>query len=100
MIVARAYRLPLTVILAWSALDVLVAAWSHARAEHSAQYRHHTLALYSGHLTAAAFNAPERLADAQQELSAQAPAWERADVTPIASGTMDDLFALMGRPPE
>lgn len=93
MKVARVMRLPLSALLAWSASDVLVAAWDIGRDEAEAAHITDQRAVLSANLTAVAFHDPSNLKDAERDIAARAPWWLRSAETP-ARGTWDD-FAKM-----
>lgn len=99
MTVSRAYGHPLSAVLAWSAVDVLIAAWSHGRASASENYGRHQLAMYSGHLTARAFNDPAALQSCAQELAANAPAWDRAVVSRPSTSFDAVIVAMQAHAP-
>lgn len=96
MKLARAYRLGLSVVLAWPATDALVAAWSGGRFNASEQYDAHALSLYGANLMAVAFHEPNRLTESAQSLEAQRPAWD-APRASSGSGSWDDFAAMATR---
>ena len=92
MNLARRYALPLSTVLTWSAVDVIVGAWAGARADVSQDYARHRIALYAGNVNAVAFAEPSKLTQLASELRAGAPAWERK-AAPTQS--FDDVFDAM-----
>jgi hypothetical protein len=90
---ARRYRLPFSVVLTWSAVDVVIAAWSCARADVSADYARHRVALYAGNVNAVAFAEPSKLTQVASDLRADAPAWDQQSA-PKAM-TFDEVFDAM-----
>lgn len=94
MKVARAYALGLSVVLAWSAADVLIAAWTLARGRASERYAAHELALYQANVIAVGFHEPPKLAQARTELQAQRPVWDAPPAQPIGRGSFDAFAAF------
>lgn len=93
MTLARRYALPLSVVLTWSAVDVIIGAWSCARADVSADYARHRVALYAGNVNAVAFAEPSKLSQLASDLRADAPAWDHAAVPKVLS--FDEVFDAM-----
>ena len=94
--VARAYRVTFTGILAWAAMDVLVAAWYEGRHRESSEFYTAQRAVSNANLTAVAFHDHTKLRESAQEVEARRPEWMKRP-TSGANGTFDDFAAMAAR---